>query len=108
MPCKPSENPVPAFNPFNGVSQIVKVLKLKSSEDTLNNLVLQRKGQVDFLSDEVKQDYLLHYMLEADSRDSLLSSDDFRQPFDYQFNISTGSAGHLRHNDRSGGNPLII
>ena len=93
VPCgKPSENRTEA-NPFNGVSQIVKVLKLESYEDTLNNLVLQRKGQVDFLSDEVKQDYLLHYMLEADSRDSLLSSDDFRQPFDYQLNISTGSAG---------------
>lgn len=79
---------------LKGVAQIVKVLKLESYEDTLNNLVL--RNNTDLLSslpESAQQDYLLHYMLDADSRGSLLSSDDFRRPFAYQLNISNGSAG---------------
>lgn len=81
-------------NGFNGVSQIVKVLKLESYEDTLNNIVL--KGQDDFLKtlpENVREDYLLHYLLDTESKAALLNSDDFRHPFDYRLNIATDSAG---------------
>ncbi|OOR99661.1 restriction endonuclease subunit M [Canicola haemoglobinophilus] len=81
---------------FDGVSQIVKVLKLESYEDTLNNLELRKHGQ-DLaemgLSETVQNDYLLHYMLEVESRDSLLNTQHFAKPFDYQLNIATTSAG---------------
>lgn len=81
---------------FDGVSQIVKVLKLESYEDTLNNLELRKHGQ-DLaemgLSEIVQNDYLLHYMLEVESRDSLLNTQHFAKPFDYQLNIATTSAG---------------
>jgi len=77
---------------FNGVSQLVKVLKLESYEDTLNNLEL-KKVATDLFSQKVQQDYLLHYMLNVESRDSLLNSDHFAKPFDYQLNITTTSAG---------------
>ncbi|WP_243640834.1 site-specific DNA-methyltransferase [Lonepinella koalarum] len=77
---------------FNGVSQLVKVLKLESYEDTLNNLEL-KKVATDLFSPKVQQDYLLHYMLDVESRDSLLNSDHFAKPFDYQLNITTTSAG---------------
>ncbi len=77
---------------FNGVSQLVKVLKLESYEDTLNNLEL-KKVATDLFSQKVQQDYLLHYMLDVESRDSLLNSDHFAKPFDYQLNITTTSAG---------------
>ncbi|WP_439236409.1 site-specific DNA-methyltransferase [Lonepinella koalarum] len=77
---------------FNGVSQLVKILKLESYEDTLNNLEL-KKVATDLFSQKVQQDYLLHYMLDLESRDSLLNSDHFAKPFDYQLNITTTSAG---------------
>ena len=81
---------------FGGVSQIVKVLKLESYEDTLNNLELRKPIQdlADMgLSETLQNDYLLHYMLDVESRDSLLSTQHFTKPFDYQLNIATTSAG---------------
>ena len=81
---------------FGGVSQIVKVLKLESYEDTLNNLELRKPIQdlADMgLSETVQNDYLLHYMLDVESRDSLLNTQHFIKPFDYQLNIATTSAG---------------
>ena len=62
--------------------QIVKVLKLESYEDTLNNLVLKDNGDLFAkLNNGVKEDYLLRYMLDDQSRDSLLNTDVFRRPF---------------------------
>ena len=79
---------------FGGVSQIVKVLKLESYEDTLNNLELKQPASDLFAQNEALQnDYLLHYMLDVESRDSLLNTQHFTKPFDYQLNISTTSAG---------------
>jgi hypothetical protein len=79
---------------FGGVSQIVKVLKLESYEDTLNNLELKQPASDLFAQNEVLQnDYLLHYMLDVESRDSLLNTQHFTKPFDYQLNIATTSAG---------------
>ncbi|EFM99612.1 Type III restriction-modification system methylation subunit, partial [Actinobacillus pleuropneumoniae serovar 12 str. 1096] len=81
---------------FGGVSQIIKVLKLESYEDTLNNLELRKPAQdlADIgLSETVQNDYLLHYMLDVESRESLLNTQHFTKPFDYQLNIATTSAG---------------
>ena len=81
-----------AENP-QGVPQIVKVLKLESYEDTLNNLELRRSGLFDHLPENAQQDYLLNYMLNLESRGSLLNVSHFEKPFDYGLNISTTSAG---------------
>lgn len=73
---------------------IVKVLKLESYEDTLNNIAL--KPQDDLfkqLPENVQEDYLLRYLLDVESKGSLLNSDDFQHPFDYRLNIATDSAG---------------
>ena len=70
----------------------VKVLKLESYEDTLNNLQLAKPQGLDF-SDGLQQDYLLHYMLDVESRDSLLNTSHFAKPFDYRMNIAADSAG---------------
>ncbi|WP_228550061.1 site-specific DNA-methyltransferase [Rodentibacter haemolyticus] len=80
---------------FGGVSQIVKVLKLESYEDTLNNLELKKVGQssFDYFPNNVQDDYLLHYMLDVESRGSLLNTQDFQKPFDYKLNIASHSAG---------------
>jgi adenine-specific DNA-methyltransferase len=81
-------SPVPIF---------VKVNKLESYEDTLNNLELNRPQQTtdlfDLLSDEAKSDYLLNYMLDTESKGALLNTDDFKKPFDYQMKIAVDSAG---------------
>ncbi|EHK89881.1 site-specific DNA-methyltransferase [Aggregatibacter actinomycetemcomitans] len=80
-------------NGLNGVSQIVKVLKLESYEDTLNNLELRKPTYAFDFDEQVQNDYLLHYMLDVESRGSLLSTEHFAKPFDYELNIATSSAG---------------
>lgn len=83
--------------PETGISHCFKVLKLESYEDTLNNLQLRRTAaQGDLLNtlpQQAKDDYLLNYALDVESRGSLLSVEDFRKPFDYQLNIAVDSAG---------------
>lgn len=77
--------------------RMFKVIRLESYEDTLNNLRLWRtQAQDDLLSSlpqQAKDDYLLNYQLEVESRGSLLSVDDFKKPFDYALNVAVDSAG---------------
>ncbi|HHX2511020.1 TPA: site-specific DNA-methyltransferase [Neisseria subflava] len=85
---------------LHGVPQIVKVLNLESYEDTLNNLVLKDSGDLfDTLPETVREDYLLRYMLADQSRDSLLNTEVFRRPFNYQMDIATDSAGATERMD---------
>lgn len=83
--------------PESGISHCFKVLKLESYEDTLNNLQLRRpSGTGDLFNGmpkEAQDDYLLQYMLDVESRGSLLSVDDFKKPFDYTLNVAADSAG---------------
>jgi adenine-specific DNA-methyltransferase len=83
--------------PKTGISHCFKVLKLESYEDTLNNLQLRRtKAQGELLAalpEQAREDYLLHYLLDVEGRDSLLSVEDFKKPFDYTLNIAADSAG---------------
>jgi adenine-specific DNA-methyltransferase len=81
-------------NASEGLSSIFEVIKLESYEDALNNLEL-KKPKVDLFDNnpELKDDYLLNYMLDVESRGSLLSTDDFKKPFDYTMKIAVDSAG---------------
>ena len=83
--------------PDTGISHCFKVLKLESYEDTLNNLQLRRSAaQGDLLNtlpQQAKDDYLLNYQLDVESRGSLLSVEDFKKPFDYTLNVAVDSAG---------------
>ncbi len=83
--------------PVTGISHCFKVLKLESYEDTLNNLQLRRTAaqseMFGTLPQQAKDDYLLNYLLDVESRGSLLSVEDFKKPFDYQLNIAVDSAG---------------
>jgi len=84
-------------NPYKGISHCLKVIKLESYEDTLNNLELNRSpAQNDLFADLTpaqQEDYLMHYMLDIESKDSLLNVADFANPFDYQLKITADSAG---------------
>lgn len=86
-----------ATAPETGISHAFKVLKLESYEDTLNNLQLRRKevqqGLLDSLSPSAQEDYLLRYMLDIESRGSLLSVEQFHKPFDCALKVTVDSAG---------------
>jgi adenine-specific DNA-methyltransferase len=80
---------------------VMKVLRLESYEDTLNNLELKRMRDQGELLDrhaELREDYMLHYMLDVESKNSasLLDLERFEDPFNYKLNVSTGTAGETR------------
>ena len=81
-------------NEAKPLSGIYKSIKIESYEDALNNLEL-KKPKADLFENnpELKDDYLLNYMLDVESRGSLLSTDDFKKPFDYTMKIAVDSAG---------------
>ena len=83
--------------PSAGISHTFKVLKLESYEDTLNNLQLTRtpsqQNLLESLPAETREDYLLRYMLDIESRGSLLSVDQFSKPFDCKLKVTVDSAG---------------
>lgn len=79
-------------NTDKGISHCFKYLTLESYEDTLNNLELKKPegAAPDLLGED---EYLLRYMLDVEARGSLLSTDDFRHPFDYGMKIAADSSG---------------
>ena len=64
----------------NGVSQCFKYIRLEQYEDTLNNLEI-KKQQTDWRDDEFHESYILSYMLDTETRDSLLNLKMFVNPF---------------------------
>ena len=79
------------INNFGGSSHCFKTIRLESYEDTLNNLTLSvdKSSGNDLLEDSSsREQYLLSYMLDFESRDSLLDLDLFDKPFDYQLTIN--------------------
>src|SRR5699024_9265286 len=81
----------------DGISQMFKYMKLESYEDTLNNIKLQRTPQQqeameNAMSADTKEEYLLSYMLDLESKDSasLLDINSFDNPFDYKMLIQDG------------------
>lgn len=83
----------------NGISHCVKILRLESYEDCLNNLELTRSDdQADLLSRNpaLREDYLLGYFLDVETRGSVLKLDRFRNPWNYRMKIATRSVGETR------------
>jgi len=78
-----------------GISHMFKYLQLESYEDTLNNLKLNRTEQQQGVleSEELSEEYYLRYMLEVESRDSLLNTEMFKRPFGYTIEAT-------EHNER--------
>ena len=79
-------------NRDTGISHCFKYLRLESYEDTLNNLVLVSDPNWDRTleaSDSLKEDYLMHYLLEVESRgsQSLLNIDAFADPTCYLLKV---------------------
>jgi adenine-specific DNA-methyltransferase len=64
----------------NGISQCFKYIRLEQYEDTLNNLEI-KKQQTDWRDDEFHESYMLSYMLDTETCDSLLNLKMFVNPF---------------------------
>lgn len=86
---------LPQNNEYQSV--ILKTVKLESYEDTLNNITLNKPTFAKDLftqdSEKLNNDYLINYMLDVESEKSLLSTDSFRKPFNYEMEIAADSAG---------------
>jgi adenine-specific DNA-methyltransferase len=87
------------ISPESGISHCFKYLRLESYEDCLNNLELVRTSeQEDLLSKNgaLKEDYTLRYMLDVESKGSLLNVQAFQDPFNYTLKVATGSVGETK------------
>lgn len=75
---------------INGSSALIKYHDLESYEDVLTNLSLvKNKSQSNLLeSADFNDEYMLSYMLDVESRDSLLNVEAFKNPFNYKLNIT--------------------
>jgi len=78
-----------------------KYVRLESYEDALNNLALRRNDDQDQLLAayaDLREDFVLHYMLDVESAGSasLLDLDRFEDPFSYTLEIGQGSVGETR------------
>lgn len=69
-----------------GYSSIVKCIDLESYEDALSNVQLSEENKP--LYSLFGEDYLIHYMLDIESRGSLLDLEQFKAPFSYQMKIT--------------------
>ena len=63
-----------------GISQCFKYIRLEQYEDTLNNLEIKKPELI--FQDEFKESYMLSYLLDTETRDSLLNLKWFENPFD--------------------------
>ncbi|EJI1396048.1 site-specific DNA-methyltransferase [Vibrio alginolyticus] len=79
----------------SGVSHCLKVIKLESYEDALNNINVASSQIVSdlFNSDNIANDYLIKYSFMEQTSRSFLNTDDFKKPFDYKLDIAVDSAG---------------
>lgn len=75
-----------------GISHCFKYIQLESYEDTLNNLYFEENPVRDKAIQskaELKEDYMLHYLLDVETRDSqsLLNIDAFADPTAYKLKV---------------------
>jgi adenine-specific DNA-methyltransferase len=78
----------------DGMSHMVKVQRIESYEDALNNIQVEEPAGAQLALLREFDDYMLHYMLDFETRDSptLLAQQAFETPFDYTLKIQRGHA----------------
>lgn len=80
-----------------GVSHIMKYFSLESYEDALSNVQLSDEHKP--LYSLFGEDYLIHYMLDIESKGSLLDLQQFKAPFSYQMKITERNETKTRRVD---------
>ena len=90
-------------NPISreGTSQLIKVIRLESYEDALNNLKVARTERQQMLLDDhdgLREEYMLHYWLDVETRasPSLLNIEQIDDPWSYTLNVAQGNAAETR------------
>lgn len=79
----------------DGSSALIHYIRLESYEDTLDNLELARTEEQQRVLgadsfEEARKDYLIHYMLDVESKGSLLAPEWFEAPFDFRLAVKRG------------------
>lgn len=67
---------------------VVKYLKIEQYEDTLNNLVVRKNSFMDNQSGEFFDGYMLGYLLDTETKDSLFSLEWFINPWNTKLKIT--------------------
>ncbi len=80
-----------------GISHIMKYFSLESYEDALSNVRLSDEHKS--LYNLFGEDYLIHYMLDIESKGSLLDLEQFKAPFSYQMKITERNETKTRRID---------
>ena len=101
---KPKRLPTP--EEWQRSPRIVKVVRLESYEDTLNNLEIRRTENQQILldaaeaqgADELKEEYVLRYMLDVETRgsQSLLNMQAFIDPTAYRLKVKQPGSDESR------------
>ena len=73
-------------NRNTGVSQIIKYMRLESYEDALSNIKLSDNG--GRFQELLGENYMIRYMVDLESRGSLLDVQAFSDPFAYNMKIT--------------------
>lgn len=76
-----------------GSSHCFKYIRLESYEDALDNLKFETtKQRTDLLSltnnQSIREEYMLNYMMDIETKGSLLNISNFNHPFDYEMKIT--------------------
>lgn len=64
-----------------GISQCFKYIRLEQYEDTLNNLEVKQRQTAISTNEGFRESYMLSYMLDTETKDSLLNLKMFESPF---------------------------
>lgn len=82
-----------------GASQFFKYIRLETYDETLSNIQLRRNQAQQMAlgqSTTFKENYMLSYMLDSESQQTLLNIETFAHPFIYQLNIANGKVGESK------------
>ena len=74
-----------------GSSHMFKYIRLESYEDCLDNLKFDRaQNQTDWLENNpsAREEYMIKYMMDLETKDSILDIKKFETPFDYKINVT--------------------
>ena len=69
-----------------GISHIMKYFRLESYEDTLTNIEFSDSPKGKSL--KFGNDYLINYMLDVETKGSLLNLENFNEPFNYNLKVT--------------------
>lgn len=88
--------------PETGISQLVKIVRLESYEDTLSNLYVKEESsqsKVIAMNPDLREDYFLHYLLELETQGSpsLLNVAQFSDPTAYTLRVKQPGSDAQAH-----------